>query len=155
MDKEKEKILIVDDDRINRVILATNLQEIGYQIFFAENGKQALEKIREEKFDLVLLDLVMPVMDGFETLKRMKADDMIKRIPVVIISAQDETENLIKTLEIGAVDYIPKPFDSKIIRSRVLSALASKKLSQMDGNIDSFSSSLENIKKASKLLDEM
>ena len=151
----KEKILIVDDDKINRILLTTNLEEQGYTVVSAENGRKALDCMFQEDFDLVLLDLVMPKMDGYQVLKEVKKDPHLKNIPIIIISAQDETENLVKCLEIGAVDYIPKPFDPEIIKTRIDTALASKRISSIGNTVGELSSKIDNMKRISELLDSM
>lgn len=115
---EKATILIVDDDEINRMILEDMLYE-DYNIEQAENGIKALEKLSDESFhfSLVLLDIIMPEMDGLEVLQRMKANDITKNIPVILITAEKEHEA--KGLSRGAVDYIFKPFDHNIVKSRI------------------------------------
>ncbi len=100
-------ILVVDDDGMSRTLLATNLQEAGYAVAEAENGQDALEQIQAQDFDVVLLDLLMPKMDGFQVLKRMKADAALQHIPVIVISAVDEMESVIRCIEMGAADHLP------------------------------------------------
>lgn len=123
-------ILVVDDEPITRTLLATNLEEAGYVVREAENGHQALERVREQPVDVVLLDLLMPVMDGFQTLKRLKADTSLRRIPVIIVSSAEDMESVLRCLELGAVDHLSKPCDPLLLQARVRGALAVRQLSE-------------------------
>lgn len=104
-------ILVVDDDSTNRILLAANLEEQGYTVEQAEDGLQALERLRTRSFDVVLLDLLMPKMDGFQVLQQMKADRTLRNIPVIVISAVDEMESVVRSIEMGAADHLPKLFE--------------------------------------------
>jgi len=126
------RILVVDDDFLNRVVLSTSLQEQGYEVAMAENGVQALEMLGSEPFDVVLLDLVMPELDGFQVLERMKADSVQREIPVIVISALDEMESILRCIEMGATDYLPKPFDAALLRARLNASLADKRLRDIE-----------------------
>jgi two-component system cell cycle response regulator len=125
-------ILVVDDDLLNRLVLSTNLQEQGYDVATAENGRQALEMLGRQAFDVVLLDLVMPELDGFQVLERMKRDSAQREIPVIVISALDEMESIIRCIEMGATDYLPKPFDAALLRARLNASLADKRLRDIE-----------------------
>ncbi len=125
-------ILVVDDDMLNRVVLSTNLAEQGYTVEMAENGRQALEMIGAQAFDVVLLDLVMPEMDGFQVLEQMKQDPVQREIPVIVISAVDEMDSIIRCIEMGATDYLPKPFDAALLRARLNASLANKRLRDIE-----------------------
>lgn len=116
----KNKILIVDDSSINRILLSEMLQD-KYEILEAENGKEAVELIDEyqRELSLVLLDIIMPEMDGFEVLSIMKKNDWIENVPVIIISAETASSYVDKAYDLGAVEYINRPFDEKTIRRRV------------------------------------
>jgi signal transduction histidine kinase len=124
----KAKLLVVDDDNLNRFILTTNLQEAGYAVSNAENGLQALEMLNDLKFDAVLLDLMMPVMDGYEVLERMKGDEELKRIPVIVISSEEDIDSVVRCIEMGATDHLPKPFNPVLLHARINASLASKRL---------------------------
>jgi ATP-binding cassette subfamily B protein len=117
-------ILIVDDESLPRTLLSTSLKEAGYAVFEADSGKAALLKLRERPFDIVLLDLVMPEMDGFQVLKKMKSDNLLRNIPVVVVSASDDMESVVRSIEMGAVDHLSKPFDPILLHARVRAALA-------------------------------
>lgn len=125
-------ILVVDDDMLNRIVLSTNLTEQGFAVETAEDGRQALEMLECHCFDVVLLDLVMPEMDGFQVLERMKHNVTQREIPVIIISALEEMDNIIRCIEMGATDYLPKPFDAALLRARLNSSLASKRLRDIE-----------------------
>jgi CheY-like chemotaxis protein len=128
----KGRILVVDDEMINRVVLSTNLEESGYIVGTAEDGQQALEMLRAQPFDVVLLDLIMPKLDGYQVLARMKDDDALRRIPVIMISALDEIDSVVRCIELGAEDYLPKPFDPVLLRARISACLEKKRLSDQE-----------------------
>jgi len=117
------KILIVDDGPANIQILSAFLER-DYQIFFATNGPRALELAAEQQVDMILLDIMMPEMDGFEVCRRLKADDATRDIPVIFISALTEPEDKVQAFDVGGVDYIAKPFQSEEVRARVRAHLA-------------------------------
>jgi len=121
-------MLVVDDDFMNRTLLATSLEEEGYAVEMAEDGQQALEMLHRKPFDVVLLDLLMPKIDGFQVLERMKADSKLEHIPVLVISAEDDMESVIRCIEMGASDHLPKPFDPVMLHARVNASLATKRL---------------------------
>lgn len=122
-------ILIVDDNEMNRDLLLRRLGKSGYQMASAENGKQALEMMREQSFDLLLLDIMMPVMDGYETLMIMQKDEALRRVPVIMITALDDVDSAVRCIEMGAVDYVTKPFNPVLLRARVDASLERKRLS--------------------------
>jgi len=129
------RILVVDDARVNRTILVRALEAQGYQTADAADGLQALAQLAaagSEPFDAVLLDLEMPVLDGYETLARIKADDAIGHIPVIVISAVDQLESVVRCIEMGATDYLPKPFNASILRARLSASLAAKRLRDLE-----------------------
>src|SRR3712207_2236073 len=110
MAHESGHILVVDDNRMNRIKLSRSLEQQGHSVEVAENGRRALEMLRERPFDLVLLDIIMPEMDGYQVLERIKRDSRLQSIPVIVISAVDETESAVRCIEMGAEDYLPKNF---------------------------------------------
>ncbi len=120
------KILVVDDVADNRKLLQYDLEDDGFEVVVAEDGLQALEVVREEEPDVVLLDIMMPRLDGIETLKRLKADDSTAHIPVVLLSAKDQQDDLVNGLDAGAHDYITKPIRYPIVAARLRSALRVK-----------------------------
>ena len=122
--QEKSQILLVDDSKMNRMILAEILGD-GYHILEAENGQECLEKLRAEagNIALVLLDINMPVMDGFEVLKAMNANHTIEDIPVIMISSEDSDATIRRSYELGASDYVNRPFDARIVYRRVTNTI--------------------------------
>lgn len=121
----KGRILVVDDEMLNRTLLSTNLEEAGYSVGMAEDGQRALQLLRAGEFDAVLLDLIMPHMDGFQVLTEMKRDARLRRIPVIVISAMDDMESAARCIEMGATDYLPKPFNPVLLHARMRASLAS------------------------------
>jgi signal transduction histidine kinase len=126
------KILVVDDNESNRDMLSRRLQRLGHSTALAENGKEALDKLAQEPFDLVLLDVMMPVLDGLETLARIKADKHLRNIPVIMISAQTELDSVARCIEIGAEDYLAKPFNPVLLRARVGASLEKNRLREQE-----------------------
>ncbi len=122
-------ILIVDDDELNRYTLARRLTRDGHsKLGMAGNGVEALAALRQDKFDLVLLDIMMPELDGFGVLEAMQADPGLAGIPVIVISANDDNANFVRAIELGAVDYLSKPFDPVLLRARVRASLERRRL---------------------------
>jgi serine phosphatase RsbU (regulator of sigma subunit) len=122
------RILVVDDNEMNRDMLSRRLEKQGHTVDIAVDGREALEKMRAVAYDLVLLDIMMPEMDGYEVLETIKADPALQHVPVVMISAVGEIESVVKCLELGAEDYLPKPFNPVILRARVDASLEKKRL---------------------------
>ncbi|MBT9466680.1 SpoIIE family protein phosphatase [Hydrogenophaga sp.] len=122
------RLLVVDDLEINRDLLVRRVRRLGHEADVAVNGQEALEKLRAASWDLVLLDITMPVMDGYDTLRHIKADPLLADIPVVMVSAIDETDSVVRCLELGADDYLTKPFNPIILQARIESSLAKKRL---------------------------
>jgi len=122
------KILIVDDELLNRDLLHSFLTSLGYTTLEAENGKKAIENIIQEKPDIILLDLNMPEMDGFEVLKIIKANPNTRMIPIVIITGLKDEQNHLKALELGADDFLIKPFNFNFLKARLRSLLSIKML---------------------------
>jgi class 3 adenylate cyclase len=120
-------ILVVDDNPLNRETLTRYLGRLGHTVAISEDGQQALERIKKQQFDLVLLDIFMPVMDGFQVLARLKADTDQRDIPVIIISSLDDQDHIVKGIRMGAEDYLPKPFDPIILGARVEACLERKR----------------------------
>jgi class 3 adenylate cyclase len=121
-------MLVVDDNETNRDMLSRRLVRLGHTTSAAENGRVALEMLRAETFDLVLLDIMMPVMNGYQLLHHMKVDEQLRHLPVIVLSASDETESAVKCIQLGAEDYLPKPFDPVLLRARIGACLEKKRL---------------------------
>ncbi|CAN5395200.1 adenylate/guanylate cyclase domain-containing protein [soil metagenome] len=125
---EQGAVLVVDDSPTNRDLLSRRLARDGYAVTVAENGREALERISERAFDLVLLDLMMPELNGFEVLRHMKGDERLRHIPVIMISALDEIDSVVRCIEMGAEDYLPKPFNPTLLQARISSSMERKRL---------------------------
>jgi len=125
---EAARILVVDDIPDNRAILTRRLERQGHSVAECENGQLALELMREGSFDLVLLDIMMPVMNGYEVLEEIRKDARLRHIPVIVISAVDEIESTVKCIKVGAEDYLSKPFNPVLLRARVEACLEKKRL---------------------------
>ncbi len=116
-------ILVVDDDWMNRELLQTHLEAAGLQVMTANSGEKALEIISAQIPDLVLLDVRMPGMDGYEVCARLKAHEATRRVPIVIVTALDKDEDYVRAVEVGADDFLPKPFNSVVMLARIRSLL--------------------------------
>ncbi len=114
-----KKILIIDDDQFNRTFAGEALEEAGYAIIYAEDGEKGLEKAGEEHPDLILLDIVMPGLDGIETCRRLKQMDACKRTPIIMYTSLNEEKMIEIALQTGAADYIIKPLNITQLRARV------------------------------------
>lgn len=129
------RVLVVEDGAVNRMLLERLVREQGHAVSTAEDGLVALGRLGSEgeaPFDVVLLDLVMPGLDGYGTLGRMKADPRLAHLPVIIISAVDDLDSVVRCIELGALDYLPKPVDPSILRARLNAALAAKRLRDLE-----------------------
>jgi DNA-binding response OmpR family regulator len=122
------KVLVVDDNDLNRDLLSRRLKRQGHAVAVAINGGRALEMLRAERFDLVLLDVLMPETNGYQVLRQLKADAALRDIPVIIISALDEIDSVVRCIELGAEDYLPKPFNPVLLRARIGACLEKKRL---------------------------
>jgi two-component system cell cycle response regulator len=162
MSNDHASILIVDDDPINRTLLSHTLVRHGHSTRMVENGHQALEILAAEAFDVVLLDVVMPGIDGYEVLKSLKDNSKRRHIPVIMISALDEIDSVIRCIEMGAEDYLLKPFDPMLLRARINSGLARKRLHDLEleyfeqvGHVVDAAAQVENGTFSSESLDEV
>ncbi len=122
------RLLVVDDIEMNRDLLVRRARRLGHESGVAEDGVAALEQLRAAAWDLVLLDITMPRMDGYETLRQIKADPALSHVPVIMVSAIDEVDSVVRCLEMGADDYVTKPFNAVILQARIEAALAKKRL---------------------------
>jgi two-component system cell cycle response regulator len=128
------RVLVVDDSQVNRMILTRALTADGHVAVTATHGLEALEFLRavdRPPVDIVLLDLEMPELDGYETLERIKADERLRHIPVIVISSVDELDSVVRCIESGAADYLPKPFKAAVLRARLNASLAEKRLQDL------------------------
>jgi phosphoserine phosphatase RsbU/P len=121
-------ILLVDDNELNRDMLARRVRQQGYTFDLAENGREALEKMSATPYDLILLDIMMPEVDGYTVLQQAKSSEALRHIPIIMISAIDEIENTARCIEMGADDYLTKPFNPTLLKARIQSSLEKKYL---------------------------
>jgi CheY-like chemotaxis protein len=121
-------ILIADDNRVNRLMLARGLEQEGHTVGFAEHGVEALDLLRQQSFDLLLLDVLMPELDGYEVLAKLKDDPVLRDIPVIVTSALDELDSVVRCLEMGAEDYLTKPVNPVLLNARINASLEKKRL---------------------------
>ena len=121
-------LLVVDDNRVNRLLLGRALEQLGHTVAFAENGREALESLRQRPVDLVLLDIEMPEMDGYQVLAALAADPRLKDVPVVMMSSVEEVDSVARCIELGAEDYLFKPVNPVLLRARVGASLEKKRL---------------------------
>ena len=119
-------ILVVDDNETNRDMFSRRLERHGHAVTVAEHGRQALELLASHQFDLVLLDLMMPDMNGFQVLQHLKADETLRHIPVIMVSALEEIDSVVRCIEMGAEDYLPKPCNPILLRARIDACLEKK-----------------------------
>ena len=124
---ENGNLLVVDDNEMNRDMLSRRLARKGHTVEVAEGGLQALEMIEEADFDVVLLDIMMPGIDGYETLERIRADQDSGDLPVIMATAKDQSEDIVAALKLGANDYVTKPFDFPVVLARVQTQLQLKR----------------------------
>lgn len=125
---EPARLLVVDDNRVNRMTLSRSLENQGHVVETAENGQEGLEKIHTGTFDLVLLDIEMPIMNGFQVLEACLNDVNLRQIPIIMTSAMEELDAVVKCVELGAEDYLTKPVNPILLRARVNASLEKKRL---------------------------
>jgi class 3 adenylate cyclase/CheY-like chemotaxis protein len=125
---QEASLLVVDDKESNRDLLSRRLDRQGFKVEVAESGKQALEMIRQRNYDLVLLDIIMPEMNGYQVLAELKNDPHLSHIPVIMISALDEIDSVVRCIEMGAEDYLQKPFNQVILKAKISASLERKRL---------------------------
>lgn len=125
---DQAAVLVVDDIEANRDLLGRRLQRQGHTVTLAQDGLQALELIQAQPFDLVLLDIMMPRMNGYQVLEHLKADPALRYIPVIMISAVDDLDSVVKCIELGAEDYLTKPFNPVLLKARINACLEKKRL---------------------------
>jgi adenylate cyclase len=122
------RLLVADDNKVNRLLLQRSLQLQGHQVFLAENGRIAIEMLRREPFDLLLLDIAMPEMDGFQVLEVLTKDLRLRDLPVIVTSAVEGMDSVVRCIECGAEDYLPKPVNPVLLKARIGASLEKKRL---------------------------
>ncbi len=132
---QSSSVLVVDDTEMNRDMLRALLEADGHKAGVAENGRIALEAIKKNSFDLILLDVMMPEMNGYQVLEHLKADPSLRDIPVIVLSALDEIGSVVRCIELGAEDYLPKPFDPVLLRARIGACLEKKRLRDQEAEL--------------------
>jgi DNA-binding response OmpR family regulator len=159
----------VEDNPVNQDILARYLIRLGHTVTVAEDGQQALKMVERSQYDLVLLDIIMPVMDGYQVLQRLKESIAWRDIPVIVISSLDEIDSVVRCIEMGAEDYLPKPFNQVLLTARICACLEKKRLRDQEieylRNVQQVTSAaaaveagefeLENLKDVSRRDDEL
>jgi two-component system NtrC family sensor kinase len=121
-------ILVVDDNGVNRLLLSQHVKQCGHNVVVAESGQRALAVLASQEIDMILLDVLMPELDGYELLVRLQATPRLREIPVVMVSGVDEVESVARCIEAGATDYLAKPVDPILLRSRITACLEKKRL---------------------------
>lgn len=135
MASETGHILVVDDNAVNRMLLTRALEVQGYTVSTVADGQQAMAVLQGTAIpavDVVLLDILMPELDGYQTLARIKGTADLRHIPVIMISAVDEMDSVIRCIELGATDYLPKPFNAAVLQARITASLAGKRLRDLE-----------------------
>jgi adenylate cyclase len=122
------RVLVVDDNKVNRLLLTRNLELMGHRVSTAENGRVALDVLRREAFDLLLLDIEMPEMNGFQVLEQLANDLQLRDLPVVVTSSLEGLDNVVRCIELGAEDYLTKPVNPVLLKARIRASLEKKRL---------------------------
>jgi adenylate cyclase len=122
------RLLVVDDNKVNRLLLTRSLELQGHSVASAENGRVGLEMLRRESFDLLLLDMEMPEMDGFQVLEQLVDDRQLRELPVIVTSSLEGIANVVRCIELGAEDYLPKPVNPVLLKARIGASLEKKRL---------------------------
>jgi CheY-like chemotaxis protein len=125
-------VLVADDDAVNRLLLGHSLERDGHRVQTVGNGLEALQALGDAAFDCVLLDVLMPGMDGYQVLERIRREPKLRHIPVIMISALEDVDSVVRCIEMGADDYLPKPFDPVLLRARITAGLARKRLHDLE-----------------------
>ncbi|MCU0769444.1 MAG: response regulator [Burkholderiaceae bacterium] len=128
MAERAARLLVVDDNKVNRLLLARTLQLQGHSVALAENGRVALEMLRREPCDLLLLDIEMPEMDGLQVMEQLKSDLQLRDLPVIVTSAIEGLDNIVRCIELGAEDYLHKPVNPVLLKARIGASLEKKRL---------------------------
>jgi class 3 adenylate cyclase len=128
MAEDSFRLLIADDNKVNRLLLSRSVELLGHRVALAENGRIALEKLRSESFDLMLLDIEMPELDGFAVLEKLKADLELREVPVIVTSSVEGLDNVVRCIDLGAEDYLHKPVNPVLLKARIGASLEKKRL---------------------------
>jgi adenylate cyclase len=132
MGEEPGAVLVVDDDPVSRSMLSRSLEQDGHKVTTTQDGTQALGLVHDEAFDVILLDVVMPGLDGYQVLEQLKEDPKLRHIPVVMVTAVDDLESAVRCIELGADDYLPKPIDPVLLGARINAGLTKKRLHELE-----------------------
>src|SRR5690349_7542936 len=127
MNPQQNRLLVVDDNEMNRDMLARRLVRNGYLVDVAENARQLMQRIKENSMDLVLLDIEMPEVSGFDALEALRKDYSPSELPIIMVSARNQREDIVKALNLGANDYLTKPIDLPVALARISAQLSRKK----------------------------
>ncbi|MGE5115861.1 MAG: adenylate/guanylate cyclase domain-containing protein [Betaproteobacteria bacterium] len=125
---DRARLLVADDNKVNRLLLARSLELLGHSVASAENGRVALDMLKREAFDLLLLDMEMPELDGFQVMERLAADARLRDLPVIVTSSLEGVASIVRCIELGAEDYLHKPVNPVLLKARVGSSLEKKRL---------------------------
>jgi len=128
MAEDSSRVLIADDNKVNRLLLSRSVELLGHRVMLAENGRIALEKLQSEPFDLLLLDIEMPELDGFAVLEQLKADRQLREVPVIVTSSVEGLDNVVRCINLGAEDYLHKPVNQVLLKARIGASLEKKRL---------------------------
>ena len=123
MAEDSSRVLIADDNKVNRLLLSRSVELLGHRVMLAENGRIALEKLQSEPFDLLLLDIEMPELDGFAVLEQLKADPQLREMPVIVTSSVEGLDNVVRCINLGAEDYLHKPVNQVLLKARIGASL--------------------------------
>src|SRR5205823_5184145 len=147
MNTEPAALLIVDDEELNREGLGRRLRRDGYAVTLAKSGREAIELLGGRRFDLVLLDIMMPGMNGLEVLKFLRRVDSLIQLPIIMVTAKGESEDVVEALELGANDYVTKPLDFKVVLARIRTQLALQRaigrVTELEQKLDARNKELE------------
>ena len=127
-DLHAARLLLVDDNKVTRLLLARTLELAGHQVAAAENGRVALAMLRKDAYDLLLLDIEMPEMDGFQVLEQVRGDLQLRDVPVIVTSSLEGLDNVVRCIELGAEDYLTKPVNAVLLKARIAASLEKKRL---------------------------
>jgi adenylate cyclase len=128
MAEDSSRVLIADDNKVNRLLLSRSVELLGHRVMLAENGRIALEKLQSQPFDLLLLDIEMPELDGFAVLEQLKADPQLREMPVIVTSSVEGLDNVVRCINLGAEDYLHKPVNQVLLKARIGASLEKKRL---------------------------
>ncbi|MET0539218.1 MAG: adenylate/guanylate cyclase domain-containing protein [Xanthobacteraceae bacterium] len=128
MPEDSSRVLIADDNKVNRLLLSRSVELLGHRVSLAENGRIALERLRTEPFDLLLLDIEMPELDGFAVLEQLKADPQLREMPVIVTSSVEGLDNVVRCIDLGAEDYLHKPVNQVLLKARIGASVEKKRL---------------------------